>query len=243
MNKFLNGVKTFAKKVWEYLKLAKIEYLVIIAAIAVDLVSKAIIQATMYEGETLVLIPNFLEFYFTYNKAAAFSFDFGLSSLVGKEGVTIAFIIVTFLSLGLFGFVLYKIRERGLWPRIAFALIIGGAIGNLYDRIAFSMVRDFIRIVYFGYDIPALGGTGFAVFNIADACLVIGVIMYVFYVLFLENKDRLRMEKAQKTAQVQSENTDGQVVENIDNEVVENVEITENPTNVAEKIEQNEEEQ
>ena len=235
MNKFLNTVKTFAIKVWEYLKRAKIEYLVIIGAIAVDLISKAIIQSTMKEGETLVLIPNLLEFYFTYNKAAAFSFDFGLSSLVGKEGVAVAFIIVTFLSLGLFGFVLYKIRERGLWPRIAFALIIGGAIGNLYDRIAFSMVRDFIRIVYLGFDIPALGGTGFAIFNIADACLVIGVIMYVFYVLFLENKDRARMEKASKTEQIQLENTS--------NEIGENAKSTENTINVAEKIEQNEEQQ
>jgi signal peptidase II len=122
----------------------------------------------------------------------------------------------------LFGFILYHLRNRKLWARIAFALIIGGAIGNLYDRMAFSMVRDFIRIVYFGMDIPFLGGTGFAIFNLADSCLVIGVIMYVVYVLFMETKDREALEKAnEKTVndeQEELETTEKEepVVENLE---------------------------
>ena len=201
MSKVLSVLKNFAKKVWEYLKQAKIEYLVIIGAVILDLVTKGIIQATMKVGEKIVIIPNFLEFYFTYNTAAAFSFDFGLSEVLGKDGVVTVFIIVTILALILYGFILYKIRNRRLFARIAFALIIGGAIGNLYDRIAFCMVRDFIRIVYFGLNIPLLCGTGFAIFNLADAFLVIGVFMFIFYVLFLETKDSKRVELEGENAQ------------------------------------------
>lgn len=195
MSKVANFLKNTAKKIFAYLKQAKIEYLVIVGAVILDLVSKGIIQSTMKEGETVVVIPKFLEFYFTYNDAAAFSFDFGLSDILGQEGVMTVFIVVTILSIFLYGFILYKIRNRRLFARVAFALIIGGAIGNLYDRIAFSMVRDFIRIVYFGLNIPLLGGTGFAIFNLADAFLVVGVIMYIVYVLFMESKDNKTEDK------------------------------------------------
>ena len=219
-NKFLNFTKKVATSVWTYLKHARVEFIVIILAVAVDLITKGIIQSTMKVGETVVLIPNFLEFYFTYNTAAAFSFDFGLGQAIGQEGVMVVFIVMTFLSLGLFGFIMYKLKNRRLWARICFALIIGGAIGNLYDRMAFSMVRDFIRIVYFGLEIPYLGSS-FAVFNIADACLVIGVIMFVVYVLFLETKDKARIkaknevksssETAEENSETAEENSENAV--------------------------------
>lgn len=226
-NKFVKVIKKIATSVWSYIKHARVEFIVIILSIAVDLISKGIIQSTMKEGETLVLIPNFLEFYFTYNKAAAFSFDFGLGQVIGQDGVMIFFIITTFISIGLFGFIMYKLKNRSLWARVCFALIIGGAIGNLYDRMAFSMVRDFIRIVYFGLEIPYLG-TSFAVFNIADACLVVGAIAFIVYILFMENKDKARLEKEGKKAEKTTENSED-----------ENPQITENVDNVSEIMQQN----
>ena len=226
-NKFVNVIKKIATSVWSYIKHARVEFIVIILSIAVDLISKGIIQSTMKEGETLVLIPNFLEFYFTYNKAAAFSFDFGLGQVIGQDGVMTFFIITTFISIGLFGFIMYKLKNRSLWARVCFALIIGGAIGNLYDRMAFSMVRDFIRIVYFGLEIPYLG-TSFAVFNIADACLVVGAIAFIVYILFMENKDKARLEKECEKAEKTTEN-----------ETIENPQITENVDNVSEIMQQN----
>ena len=226
-NKFVNVIKKIATSVWSYIKHARVEFIVIILSIAVDLISKGIIQSTMKEGETLVLIPNFLEFYFTYNKAAAFSFDFGLGQVIGQDGVMTFFIITTFISIGLFGFIMYKLKNRSLWARVCFALIIGGAIGNLYDRMAFSMVRDFIRIVYFGLEIPYLG-TSFAVFNIADACLVIGAIAFVVYILFMENKDKARLEKECEKVEKTTEN-----------EAIENPQITEYVDNVSEIMQQN----
>jgi signal peptidase II len=205
-----------------------VEYIVILLAIAVDLITKAVIQATMQEGETIVIIPRFLEFHFTYNTAAAFSFDFGLGGLIGKQGVMTVFIITTVISVLLFGFIMYKLKNRSLWARLAFALIIGGAIGNLYDRIVFAKVRDFIQIVYFGLEL--FGSTSFAVFNVADACLVVGAIMFVVYVLFLEGKDKKNVKDQDKK--------EGKTTEETEKTNDEITQISQNPDTVSENLEQ-----
>ncbi|MHC4492588.1 MAG: signal peptidase II [Planctomycetota bacterium] len=63
-----------------------------------------------------------------------------------------------------------------LWPKQARAwdsagkvLVLGGAVGNLYDRIAYGAVRDFVDVYLFGWDYP--------VFNVADTALVVGIVM------------------------------------------------------------------
>ena len=188
----------FWKKVISYLKKAKVEYIVILSAIFVDLLSKGIVQATMDEYECIPLIPNFLELLFVYNDKAAFSVDFGLSGLVGKDGVVTAFIIITSISILVFIYVLYRYKNKGLLGRIALALVIGGAIGNLYDRIFIGRVRDFIQIVYFGLDIQLLGGKSFAVFNIADSCLVIGIILLAVFIVFFD-KDLVKKDSKNET--------------------------------------------
>ena len=129
---------------------------------------------------------------------AAFSFDFGLSALVCKDGVVTAFIIITTIAIAVFIYVLYKYRNKNVVGRIALALVIGGAIGNLVDRIFIGRVRDFIQIVYFGLDIPLLGGETFAVFNIADACLVIGIILFAVFIVFLD-KEVVKKENKNET--------------------------------------------
>ena len=186
------------KKVISYLKTAKVEYIIILSAIFIDLLSKEIIQASMEEYECITLIPKFLELFLVYNDKAAFSFDFGLSALVGKDGVVTAFIIITTIAIAVFICVLYKYRNKNVVGRIALALVIGGAIGNLVDRIFIGRVRDFIQIVYFGLDIPLLGGETFAVFNIADACLVIGIILFAVFIVFLD-KEVVKKENKNET--------------------------------------------
>lgn len=203
------------KKIIAYLKKAKVEYIVILSAIFVDLLSKGIIQATMEEYQSITVIPNFFELFFVYNTKAAFSFDFGLTALVGKDGVITAFIIITSIAISVFIYVLYKYRNKSLLGRIALALVIGGALGNLYDRIFIGRVRDFIQIVYFGLDIPLLGGESFAVFNIADACLVIGIILFAVFIVFL---DKDVVKKDSKIETVNSDSTSNSLVkENLEN--------------------------
>jgi signal peptidase II len=65
-------------------------------------------------------------------------------------------------------------RERDHWQRLSFALILGGAIGNIVDRVRYGAVADFIR---FTPDLPLIGQ--FWVFNIADAAISIGVVLLI----------------------------------------------------------------
>jgi signal peptidase II len=202
----MTAFKKNLKKCLDYVAHAKAELIVIAAAIFVDLLTKGIVEANMSEGQVVSVIPNFLEWCFVYNDKAAFSFDFFLSNVVGLDGVRVIFIIITIFALAAFGFILYKIRMRHGFSRIALALVIGGAIGNLYDRLFVGRVRDFIQVVFFGLDIEFLGGRSFAVFNIADSCLVIGVIMLMVYIVFTEAFEK-HNPRALKSANSTEQNT------------------------------------
>lgn len=179
----------FGKKAWAYIKVAKLELIVLGLAFVVDLVSKAIVENTMSVGQTVVLIPNFLQFTFCYNDMAAFGGAFGLEKVLSPIAIRVIFVIITFIAVGLFSYFLYRNRGKSKVERIALALIIAGALGNLVDRLFIPAgVRDFIEIVYFGLNIPKLG-TSFAIFNIADAALVVGVILFLVYIIFLYKAD------------------------------------------------------
>ena len=91
----------------------------------------------------------------------------------------ILFIVISFAAVGLFGYFMYRNRGKSKFSRVAYALIIGGAIGNLVDRLAFGYVRDFIQFQYFGLTI--FGSEYFAIFNFADSALCIGVVLFAVY--------------------------------------------------------------
>ena len=67
----------------------------------------------------------------------------------------------------------HKFGELDRWYIVAFSLILGGAIGNLIDRICFGHVIDFIHCTFWGYEFP--------IFNIADSCITIGVLSLLLF--------------------------------------------------------------
>ena len=79
-------------------------------------------------------------------------------------------------------------RER--WLMAALGLILGGTIGNLYDRLVFNGVRDFLY--FYAIEWP--------VFNVADCCLVCGAVMLVLHAVFAPNPDKVRADAAVEPA-------------------------------------------
>jgi signal peptidase II len=131
--------------------------------IAADQWIKHLVEAYLPLQQIVELLP-FLALYRTYNTGVAFS----MFASIGDAGL-IAISAVVIL------FVLYLASRTGHGNRIArlgFALIIGGALGNIIDRVAYGHVVDYIL-----FHTPVWS---FAVFNLADAFISVGAVLVVF---------------------------------------------------------------
>lgn len=145
-------------------------YLFVIALlVCIDQYTKQIVITYLGIGEKLEIIPNLFYINHVRNTGAAWSLFDGQRTL---------FIIITILAVLGFSYLLFSKKENKLIIKISYLLIIGGAIGNLIDRISYGFVIDFLDFYIFNYDYP--------VFNVADIFLVIGVILY-FISIILEN--------------------------------------------------------
>ena len=129
-------------------------------AVALDQWIKYLVETRLALHEQVDILP-FLALYRTYNTGVAFS----MLSSFGDTGLIV-------VSLAVVAFVLYLAsRSTGdqFLARIGFALIVGGAIGNLIDRAVYGHVIDYIL-----FHTPVWS---FAVFNLADAFITVGAIM------------------------------------------------------------------
>ncbi len=148
--------------------------IIFILVLALDLVTKHLSVALDFNN---VIIPNILKFLQSYNTGAAFSM------LDDKPWAKYFFIASTLLvCAGIIFYIVFNVVKKkkfSKWLGIALSLVLSGALGNLYDRIFIGKVRDFIFFFYNTRIFPFI-------FNVADSALVIGVIMIIVYMLFLE---------------------------------------------------------
>lgn len=146
-----------------------LEAIIAIVAIVLDRLSKmwAVGSLSHMPGQHMDVLPGVFEFRYVQNEGMAFSL---------LEGKTWLFIVVTILIIAcLLGYLIKYRAVESIWTRIAIASIIGGAIGNLIDRLLYGYVIDFINPTFIR----------FAVFNIADIFVTCGAILFVFSLLIL----------------------------------------------------------
>lgn len=145
-----------------------------LAVIVLDLWTKNIVSTHMYLGQSIEVLPVF-SWTLAHNYGAAFSF---LHDAGGWQRWFFGLIAVA-VSGGLLWW-LRQLPANAKWLACAIALVLGGALGNLYDRVVLGYVVDFIHVHYGTWHFPA--------FNIADCGITVGAIMLVVDTLFLEKK-------------------------------------------------------
>lgn len=139
----------------------------------VDIVSKLLVSRYILLEKSIKIINNFLYITYVRNTGAAWSMFSSRSVLV----LIVSFFIIV-------GIVLYvnKNRPKDKIERLAYSMILGGALGNFVNRIVYGYVIDFIDVKIFRYDYP--------IFNLADSFIVIGVILLVVYAWRCENGNK-----------------------------------------------------
>ncbi|GAA6135092.1 signal peptidase II [Oceaniserpentilla sp. 4NH20-0058] len=142
--------------------------------IILDLVTKQMAENFLQYAQPVYVLPMF-DLTLLYNKGAAFSF------LANESGWQRWFFTVIAISFsGVLCVWLMKLKETEKWLAVALALIIGGALGNLYDRLAYGHVVDFIHLHW--------GNKYFPAFNIADSAISVGAAIYLIDGFFFQNK-------------------------------------------------------
>jgi signal peptidase II len=142
-------------------------FVVSLAVVAADRVSKLLIQHSMTAMDSISVFPGWLRIIHTENPGGAFG-------VLAEDNTLLRTVVLIGVSAVVLVFVL-----RALWShsssfdalvtRLGLALILGGAIGNLYDRVVRGTVTDFIEVYHGSWSFPA--------FNVADSAITIGAIL------------------------------------------------------------------
>ncbi len=139
----------------------------------------------MQYGQSIDVIGEFLKITFVENPGIAFGID------VNNASKLLLSIFSLLASIGIF-YYLWKSRHQKLIVRFSLALILGGAIGNLIDRMFYGVfygyapvfygkVVDFFNFDFFDFTIFGRAFDRFPIFNIADSCVTIGVILLILF--------------------------------------------------------------
>ena len=133
--------------------------------LVIDQVSKAHFEGSLEMFQQIVVIPDYFSWTLAYNTGAAFSFlaDGGgwQRWLFAVIALVVSAVLVVWLK---------RLGRDDTWLAVALALVLGGALGNLYDRIALGHVIDFILVHWQNRHY-------FPAFNFADSAITVGAIM------------------------------------------------------------------
>ena len=155
-------------------------WLIVLAVIVIvlDRLSKVWVVKHVDRGTYITLIPNVFRISDVHNTGAAFSiFAESLSPTIVRN-VLIGFsLVAVIVVLGM----IWRVGRFFSWTGVSLALILGGAIGNLYDRIKFSYVVDFLEVKIYHYHWPD--------FNLADSAIVVGACLLLLEIFRTQPAD------------------------------------------------------
>ena len=159
-----------------------------LAIVVADQVTKVWVKTNMYLGESIPVVGDLLKWTFTENPGMAFGLELG-----SKVFLTVFSVLATFLIAGY----LWHVRTGPFGYRAALALVLGGAFGNVIDRVSYGVVWDYapwlygkvvdfihvdLGVVQIPDGLPGIGGRAFQLFpigNIADLAIIAGVVLIV----------------------------------------------------------------
>jgi signal peptidase II len=152
----------------KYIKLAVIAGGVVLF----DQLTKALVLRTVPLNKTIPVINGFFNLTHIYNPGGAFGLMANLSATLRS----IIFLFISSLAVGVIFYFYKKTPAHYTFLAAAFALIFGGAIGNLIDRIRLGMVIDFLDFY--------LGNLHWPAFNVADSAISIGIGIFLYHIVF-----------------------------------------------------------
>ena len=159
------------EKVKSIIKNNKVFWIVTLFVFIIDILSKNIFVHYFSYGNSYTIIKKFFSITLSKNTGVAFSMlDGNVSFIIILTMIFIACIIQMVIK-----------EKKECFEYICYGLVVGGALGNLFDRIIYGYVVDFLDFTILGYDYP--------IFNFADTFIVVGI----FLLLFLEIRKGMRL--------------------------------------------------
>lgn len=143
-----------------------------ILVLALDQLTKAWVRAELTLGEPVRVVGDWFRLLYTYNEGAAFGLH------VGRYSSVVFLVLAVAASAAVLVLYFRTPPERQL-ERISLALILGGAMGNIIDRVRWERVVDFIQVGVAGHYWP--------IFNVADSAVTVGAVLLGYCYLFRQD--------------------------------------------------------
>ena len=148
-----------------------------LAVVVVDQWTKYLVETHIAVADPVTVIPGFLDLIYVRNSGIAFGLFAVGSNPVGIVALSLLGLVALILVLGYF----WKTPESNRWVLFSLALILGGAVGNLADRILSGSVTDFIEVYVGNFHWPT--------FNAADSAITIGIVIMAVDSLLLQRRE------------------------------------------------------
>ena len=142
------------------------------AVVVLDQFTKLLVLSWIPLHGSVAVVPGFFDLTHLYNTGGAFGFLAGKGSLFKH----LFFMTASAVAMGMIIYLYWKTPRDFRFLRVGLSLILGGALGNVIDRVRLGKVVDFLDVHFQDLHWPA--------FNIADSAITVGILIFVYHLLF-----------------------------------------------------------